>query len=104
MARQSTYHYHFGDVTRMVMRWLGPHVGAVSGRIDWLKFGKALVLAFIAGQTVDWAVVGGAIVGAIDDTRTAAALPAATAAVVYAIEQVRRVFQDGEDIKNERGT
>jgi hypothetical protein len=89
--------YRFGDVTRMAVRWLGPHARAVRGKFDWLKFGKALVLAFLAGQTVNFAVVTAALADAARDPQWTSALPAIATAIVYIVEQGRRLFQDGKD-------
>jgi hypothetical protein len=91
--------YRFGDVTRMVIGWLGPHARAVRGKIDWLKFGQALVLAWVAGQTVNFGVVVAALADALTDPQWAVALPAVATAGVYVFEQGRRIYQDGRDAR-----
>jgi hypothetical protein len=85
--------YHFGDLTRGLIHWLGPHALAVPGRIDWLKFGKALVVAFLTGQTVGWGVLVASLAGAVSDPQLAAAIPAIATVLAGAIELVRRVAQ-----------
>jgi hypothetical protein len=87
--------YRFGDLTRGVIRWLGPHARDVYGKINWLKFGKAIVVAMLAGQVVNFGVLGTALGGAIKDPNVAAAAPAAAAGVAAVIELIRRLFQDG---------
>jgi hypothetical protein len=85
--------YHFGDITRMLVIWFGPAARAVRGQIDWLKFGKALVIGFLATGTMTVATAGGALVGAIHDPRVATMIPAMFGLVMYVIEQARRIMQ-----------
>lgn len=89
--------YRFGDITRMVVRWLGPHARAVGGKLDWLKVGKALVAAWIAGQTVNFGVVGAALLSSINDPEWAAAIPTLVTAIVTVVELGRRLPHDGKD-------
>jgi hypothetical protein len=96
---QHPHRYRFGDATRSLARWLGPRARFVRGRIDWLKFGQALVIAMIAGQTVNFAVVVAALTDSIRDPQWAASLPTIVAAIVYVGEQGRRLFQDGRDVE-----
>lgn len=91
--------YRFGDLTRGAIRWLGPSVHFVRGKFDWLKVGKALVLAFLAGQTINFAVVAGALTDAVKDPDWAATIPTLATIIVYLVEQGRRHLQDGRDAK-----
>jgi hypothetical protein len=86
-------HYRFGDITRMTVAWLGPHARAIKGEVDWVKFGKALVLGFLATGTVTFVSTFGALVGAIRDPDWATGIPAVLGVLVYAVEQVRRILQ-----------
>jgi hypothetical protein len=90
--------YHFGDVTRMVIRWLGPHTRAVRGRIDWLKFGQTLVLAFVVGQTVNLGTVIAALTDSIKDPDLTAALPAIAAGATAVVDLIRRLRHDARDL------
>lgn len=85
--------YRFGDVTRMVVAWLGPNARAVRGKIDWVKFGKALVVGFLTTGTVTFVSTAGAFVGAVRDPDWATGIPALLGVIVFAIEQVRRILQ-----------
>ena len=96
--------YQFGDVTRMLVRWLGPHSRAVRGRIDWLKFGQAIVAALVAGQVVDLGVILAMFLDAFRDPEMAAKVSAVVTAIVYLFEQGRRLFQDRTDVKPPKET
>lgn len=85
--------YRFGDITRMVIAWLGPHARAIRGEVDWVKFGKALVLGFLATGTVTFVSTFVALVGAVRDPDWATGIPAVLGVLVYAVEQVRRILQ-----------
>jgi hypothetical protein len=90
-------HYRFGDLTRGLIHWLGPHAQAVRGKIDWLKFGKAVVLALVAGQAVDLAGLVGMLVGAVSDPAVAARVSGVVTVLIFVVEQGRRLLQDGKD-------
>jgi hypothetical protein len=96
--------YHFGDVTRMVIRWLGPHARAVRGKVDWLKFGKAIVLAFVVGQTVNLGTIIAALTDSIKDPNLTAAMPAIATGVTAVVDLIRRWRQDARDLDGTPGT
>jgi hypothetical protein len=85
--------YRFGDITRMVIHWLGPHARAVRYKLDWLKFGKAVVIALMAGQTINLGVVCAALTDSVKDPQMAVYVPAITTVLVYLVEQGRRLVQ-----------
>lgn len=85
--------YHFGDITRGFVRWLGPSARFVRNKVDWLKFAKALVAAFAATGTLNYGTAILAFLGAVNDPDIVAKAPAILGVIVGIVEFIRRFRQ-----------